>query len=426
MIEINGILLPSIPYKIKTFVGVLLFTQYPTTIIFSDEQGNPIIKEWVDCSDDSKIDRFFFYKTNKIYLKQFIEGGISHLNLINYSLESYVIFQDIQEEQVLNTCLISLNSIPLKYKPSTDFFFNYNDGVDVIEVVEHFNLDNINVPESVLGQVKDISLKNSSETIYIKLNRGRGIGYGTINTEVLGKTLMGFDRLYKSLALDAILGNSRGDLNLDTKKNEQYLPFTETELYENRIAASYGFLIKPILPPQLELFDGETQSQKIALSVFSLINKSKETETLKKEYILHSGFTIHSYKQFLEGIIKAHLNMELNWFSPFNRSEAMGSIDYIKASKIINDIDNLSITESSEFKIRGKFRAANCDTGHYNLTSLNNEQYSGYFDKSIREGVVSINFIDIYEIIISRKMITEIGKKDDKVIDTITTFYLDT
>lgn len=425
MIEITGIELIDLPYKLKQFVGTIFFAQYPTTIVFAGEDEEPIIKEWVDCSQDNKSDRFFYYKINKVLLKQFIEGQMSHLDLINSSLESYVIFQDVQQEKVEKTVLVSLSAIPVKYKPAASFFFDYNDGVDIVDILDYFKLDLIDIKATTIAHVKDISTRNNSETIYIKLNKGRGVGYGTVNTEIFGRTLLNFDKLYKNIALDSILGIDRGDIYLDTKKNADYLRVVETELYDNRIAASYGFLIKPSLPYQYNLFEEESLAQKTVSRTLNLIQGSKETDSLAKEYLLHSGFTINFYKQFLDGVVKSHLNLDINWFSPFNKTDISGNIDYFKADKIMNDLDRLSSTDTKEFKVKGKFRAVHCDTGHYNFVSLNDEQYSGYFEKNIRDGIVNINFISIYEVVISRKVILEAGKKDERLIDTITAFYLD-
>jgi hypothetical protein len=425
MREIKGIELQIMPYKIKEFVGTLLFAIYPTTMVFSDEDGSPIIKEWVDCSDDNQIDRFFFYKTTNKYLKQFIDGEMSHLDLINSSLEDYTVFQDIQNDKTLRTYLLSLSLIPSDYKPDSNFVFDHKDGLDVNEIVSYFGLNDLNIAKTTIGLIKDISAKNNSETIYFKLLKGKGVGYGTVNTQVFGKTLINFDKLYKNVALDSLLGNSRGEISIDAHKNAKYVRLAETEIYGKGIAASYGFLIKPVSPPQVDLFNGETQTQNIATKAFNLINKSMEIETLKEEYLLHSGFTIRSYTDFLDGIIKSELNIELNWFSPFNKDEFVSNIDYKSANKIVNDISSLSTTNTSEVRPKGKFRSVNCDTGLYKFTSLNEEIYSGHCDNLIKDGLVRINFIDIYEVVISRKLIKEAGKKDEITINTLMSFYLD-
>lgn len=425
MKKVLGINLKELPYKITDFVGTLLFAHYPSTMLYSDENKNPIVKEWVDCSEDNSIDRFFYYSVERFNLKKFIDGEMLHIDLIHSSIQSYIVFQDIKENEVLNTTLLSIHSIPVNYRPSIDFSFDYNDSVDVIDIIDYFELDKIEIKEKTIELVKEISIKANSETIYIHLNKGKGIGLGTVNTEVFGKTLTHFDKLYKNVALDFLLGNDRGEISLEAKKNEEYLEFTETMIYGEKITASYGFLLRPMISSQIDMF-GETKSQKIATKAFDLIKKSQDTENLHNEYVLHSGFTINSFKKLLEIVIKLQLNIDFNWFDPLNKNQISDNLDYKKANKIITDLDKLAITKSQDFKEKGKFRAVNCDTMHYSFISLGEQQYSGYFDKLIKENLVSINFLEIYEIKISRLMIKEAGKQDEKTTDTITSYYLDT
>lgn len=425
MLEIQPISLSVFPFINIKEVGVLLFSYYPTTIIYADENNNPIIKEWVDCSDDNKIDRFFYYRSSKVLLKQFIEGEISHLELINSSLDNYVIFQDQSEEVSYQPSLLSLKDLPQKYKPASTFMFDSRDGVETGVVIEFFKLDEIEPKVVALEKAKNISVSSSNETYYIRIKKGKGVGLGTINTDVFGKTLLNLNKLYKNVALDYLLGSNRGDIDIDAKKNEDYAPYTETIIYADRIAASYGFLVRPVVLPQTNLFNNQTETQQIAIKTFNLIGKSADMDSFKEEYMLHSGYTINSYRQFLEIILKEKLDMDLNWFNPFNNDEINDTIDYHKASKIINDIESLSTTSSNEFKAIGKFRAVNCDTRHYSFFTLNEQPYTGYFDKLLKEGLVKINFIDIYEITISRKILVEVDKKGERVADTIIAYYED-
>jgi hypothetical protein len=421
--ELRGIYVENNPLKLVERIGTILFAEYPTTIIFSDENREPIIQEWVDCSDDNLIDRYFYYQTDRLSLKHFFEGKLSHLDLINSSLDGYVVFQDFQGEKGSQCQLVSLRLIPSDYKPKANFIFDSKDGVDIEDIYTYFSLNNIDTDQTVTSSVKDISVKNNAETLYVKLKKGKGVGHGKINTETFGKTLLGFNKLYKNIALDYKLGNVRGEIDMDAKKNEQYLSYTQTELFENRIAASYGFLIKPVIMAQSNLFDNHTETQQIITRAFNLLNNTKDIETLKKEYVLHSGYTISSFKQFLEVILKIQLDINLNWFNPVNNQEMNTKMDYHKANRIIMDIESLATTDKKTFPVKGKFRAVHCDTRHYNFVELNDQPYSGYFDKLLKDGLTQVNFIDIYEVTIERRVTMGLDKSEGAILDTIMAYY---
>lgn len=412
------------PYSNLEFVGTLLFAHYPTTLVYSDGTDNPIIKEWVDCNDDNTVDRYFYYKTTRVDLKKFVEGKQPHNDFINSSIESYVVFQDESNNEILRTYVVSLKSIPVSYKPSKDFYFNQDDGVDLIDVIEYFNLDEISLPELELKLVKDVSKLNNSETLYFHMNKGKGVGYGTVNTEVFAKTLLSFDKLYKNVALDYLKGVNRADIQIDAQANESVRKYTNTELFGVRVAASYGFMIRP-LSPQIDLFNLKSETEDIAGIVFSLFEDSKDLEVFKSQYERYSGYTINAYKLFLEGIYKSEMSFDLNWYSPLNENEKVNRIDYRKATNIISNIEKITTTDRQEFKVKGKFRAVHCDTRHYSFVSTNNETYNGYFDKAIKEAAESVNFRDVYEITISRTIITAASKKDENVKDLIIACYKD-
>ena len=299
------------------------------------------------------------------------------------------------------------------------FISQFEDGVDSLAIIYHFSLEDIDLNKVAVNHAKEISNNKKSETLYIHLNKGKGIGFGTANTEVLAKTLLKFDSLYKEAALDHKLSANRGAVDLGAKKNSEYLPYTTTEVYGN-IAASFSLLLRPIVT-QVPVF-GNTDSEDISTAIFSLISKSDTVDNLKVEYPLHSEFTIKAYKEFIDEIYKHELDVNINWFSPLSTHELSSAIDYKKANLIHDNIENLTIESDDKFTVKGKFRSVNCDTGYCTFVSTGGEKFSGYFDKLVREGSETINFIDIYEITISRVLKKEAGKQEGKITDTIMSF----
>lgn len=417
-----GISIPSLPYSLQKFEGVLLFHEYPSTILYQDDNGDPIIKEWVDYFENTKTDRFFYYRTNLTLLKRYITGDLPHRDLINQSIDGFVIFEDITNDNK-NYSIASVNAVPTSYLPDSDFYFDTSEGVHLQTIVTHFNLENVLISDIALAEAKEISAAKSSETLYVHFKKGKGIGFGTANTEVLAKTLLKFDKFYKETALDFKLGPQRGDIQLNAKKNEEYLPFTTTEVYGS-IAASYAVLIRPVYAPQINIFES-SDSEIISSHIFSLINSSGTVEDLKEEYKRHSDFVIKSYKSFIEEIYTSELKINLSWFSPASNNEFNDEIDYIKANAIKKNLENLSIEEEEKFAIKGKFRSLNCDTGHFSFIGTSGEKYTGFIDDLIKEGSERITFISIYEITILRKITKEAGKQESKIKDTLLAFLIE-
>lgn len=421
MIELLGLKTSTLNLSIEKLIGSLLFAEFSTTIVYVDTNGNPIIKEWVDCSDDGEIDRYFYYKTSKHYLKNFINGHFSQQDLIINSTDGFLYFQDVRGTEIISNLVLSSSHLPNQYKPSSNFYLNESDGVDTNTIYNFFNLDDSTLIIPVWDSIKEISISKKTETLNLHLHHGKGVGFGTINTDLLGRTLIKFDKLYKDIALDFFIGKNRGDVPLTPKRKEELNPFISTEIYGN-IAASYSVLLRP-KASNYNLFNNTSDTETIAKKVFSLISNSNQLELLQNEYILHSDFTISSYKVFLKDIYESQLKIELNWFSPTTTNEFNEELDYRSANKILDNIDNLNVLSEDDFVKKGKFRAINCDTGHFTFISTEEEQFTGYFDKLIKDGSEQITFIALFDIKIKRKIIKEPGRADAKIIDTIIAFF---
>ncbi len=140
---VNGAVVNSLPFGDLTLVGVLLFPEYPSTIVYKNERGLPIIKEWVDCNADwcdKTIDRYFYYAVTKLSLSLYISGEIPHARLIKLAVDGYVYFQDegSSSAYVLNTDAnkrVAVKKIPRNYMPKKDFVFRKEDGVDMDEIL---------------------------------------------------------------------------------------------------------------------------------------------------------------------------------------------------------------------------------------------------------------------------------------------------
>jgi len=422
MNKINGIKINKSHLQIQEFVGTLLFAEYPTTIIYSDLHSNPIVKEWVDCSDDGQIDRYFYYKTRLEFLKKFIDGEISHQDFIKSTVDGFLYFSDeVQGSENDSFEIISFNQLSIDYKPSISYYFSPDDGVELEKISTFFQLNNLAIEKDVLAQTQQIAIEKKAEVLTLNFKRARGIRFGTINTEILADILTKFDRFYKNICFDVFNGTSRGDLINNLRKSSSYDEKYSTEILEF-FPGSYNIVLRP-LSSHYDIYTSETEPDRIISTFFSLFEKSNDLELLKEEYGSHSEFTINSYKDLLKNIFDVQQDINFIWANPQEVKTLSKSIHYNTANNIINNIINLSIISSDTFTKKGKFRAIHCDTGHFVFNSIDEEQFSGYFDKSILEGTERIIFVNEYEVKINREVIKEAGKIKPRISDKIFAFF---
>lgn len=403
--------------ELSELVGTLLFKEFPITFVYSDSAGEPIMKEWVDVNDNGDVDRFFYYRTTKFLLKQFIEKKLSHQQLINSPVDGLLYFTDERQQTILTVFAIPPLQLPPDYKPDSNFYLKESDWVDVTSIDDYFELSKL-ADNYESAAFKSISTISKSETVNLHLLEGKGVGYGAIEPEVLGRTLIRFKKLYEDIALDSLKGKDRG--TLPDKEKGKLLPLYETEVY-TQIAASFGILIRPKISNYS--IDNRTSFEIIVKKTFDLINKGEDIELFKEEYINHSTFTIGSLRDFMDDIYALELNIGFNWYNPKTNDQLQESLSFQKANTIITNIKTLSASRTESIERNGKFRGVYLNTGHFIFESTDGEQFTGYFDDLLKEGSQQINFIDVYSIKISRRITTEAGRQDERVADTIVSFY---
>jgi len=421
MIEIRGISLPELPFAIKEFVGVLLFQEFPVTTLYSGDNNMPIIKEWIDCDDN--IDRLFFYQSSKENLKKFLGGKISQGELIRNSIDDLIFIVDEENGQPKQIKLVSTSQIPEEYLPSEDSFFNAQNGVQTQKIIEYFDIAKLEiVPINLDEYLKKLAKQKSSEVFNLHLKEGKGIRHGRVDTDVLGSTLLTFDNLYKEVALDYFFGRSRGELKISGKDKREKLGLSTTEVFLSK-AASFIVYIKPKHKAQFEMFENKTTSQLITENLFNLFDISREEKKLQENYLKYSDFVFKSYRQFLKSITEYDIELDIDWTDHTTDIFVSEDFTLFQASQIIDSIDNINTEETDEFKVKGKFRAINCNTGYFTFVSLDDEQYNGYFDKLIRDSAPLLTFTKLYEVSVERKIIKEAGSPDAKIRDKIIAHY---
>lgn len=127
------------PFGDIKFVGVLLTQEFPSTAVFSNDNDEPIIVEWIDL-DENNNDIFYIYKTNVNNLTEFVKKDLSHLDLIHGAqwLEYYTfqnsIFDNAKFEKI---DFANLNHDAL---PVWNCYFESYYSPDVKEVIDYFKI----------------------------------------------------------------------------------------------------------------------------------------------------------------------------------------------------------------------------------------------------------------------------------------------
>ncbi|MEQ8524351.1 hypothetical protein [Gracilimonas sp.] len=421
MQEIKALTVEVLPYSELVRVGTLLFEEFPSTVVYKSKDGFPIVREWLDCSDDGKTDRYYFFKTNNYLLLNFINGEISHRQLMLNPVDGFGFFVDNggEEDKVV---IANKTEFPDDYLPRYDVYADRENIVDYEKILKEFNrekLSSTNINDYIH---KAVSYESNSETFNLHLLAGEGVKYGTIDTDLLGVAITEFDKVYREIAYDTYLGKNRGKISSKTDKHREVIQFAKTEVFHNA-AASYSIFLRPKFS-QPSFFDKSSTTEAIAEKIFMLFNESISKENNIEVFQILSDYSISSYIDFLDEIIKRDLKLDIGWLKPQTGTHYKSNFSLLRADRAKNKITDLSFTDSDQFDVNGRFTALNCNTGHFNFESTKNELFSGYFDNRIEDSIVRLNFRDLYKIHIERKIEKKPGIRDPKIEDTLMSHFM--
>jgi len=404
------------PFGDYQAVGLLLYAEYPSTTLFIDNEGQPIVREWIDCYDNGRIDKYFYFKTNSNNLNLFIEGEINHRAFVKAAEGRLYYFEDINSKEIVVSSSIFTSDFPVEYYPG-EVFISPEEVVDVDEIYSTFRLyaDEKNILDE---QVKNIATDEGSETYNLHIREGHGVGYGKIKTDLYGRILVNFDSLFQEAAIDQFVGKGTASKK-ERAKHDKYI---NTEVFYN-IAASYSVLIKPIDRLSFINSDGEedTSSGRIAQTIFNLINQSTTGKIINDRASDYSPRVINAYRTFIQNIKESGIDLDFSWYNPESRIMHSASLTHEKTTSIFSNIESLTSTTEEQLSKIGKFEHINCTTGYFGF--LSGEIINGYFDLPLREQMRQVNFVDAYEVKISRLTTLIPGKTEPRIENTLTAYF---
>jgi hypothetical protein len=402
------------PFDTNRAVGMLLYAEYPSTALFIEE-GQPIVREWIDGADDGSVDTYFYFKSNSNNLRLFIDGGISHRTFVKAAEGQLYYIEDKTIDDIVLSSSVYASDFPSEYYPG-EVFISPEEVVDMNEISGAFRL--YESRNTLDEQVKHIAQDTGNETYNLHVT-GTGIGHGTIKTETLGRILVNFDSLFQEAALDQFVGKG----SASKKQKDRYDQYISTQVYRN-IAASYSILLKPkdrIFYQANSEGESDSSSLRIAQKLFGLINQSLTSGLMNDRVSDYSPRLINAYRTFIQNIKESGVDLDFSWYNPESRIMHSAALTHNKSNEIFSNIESLSSTKEVKLTKIGKFDHINCSTGYFGF--LSGETINGYFDLPLREEMRQVNFVDTYEVNINKLTIFIPGKSEPRIEHTLTSYF---
>lgn len=412
------------PFGKLTYLGDLLSTFYPSTVLYHNEYNNPVIVEWLDEDEDLEKDLYIIYRTTVDALEQFVKGIISHLDLIKstdksdyYKFSGSIvdaIFEKIPYSKIDKTCL-----------PNEISYFNDKLSSDYLSISNFFNINFSSKTEKddYFKVLEEFSKKSDTGLLRLHLNEGENIAHGTVDTIVLGKLLLGFEDLYHETALDVIKGSDRKPLLKRLPEDISIVEMTSTEVYIQE-AASFSIYLKSKIDTESESQEYKYVSDEIFSNINDIICLSSDKHKLESIKSSFNPKVFDSLSNFSEIILDNKVTLDIEYFNSKSDKKLTQSIKPSTAHNIHNNIISFTKEENTTIKLNGRFTMLNTKTGYFVFHSVGKGEISGYVSELIKDNMFTFNFKDKYDVVILQNKITRLKYDNLKISNTLESCFV--
>lgn len=412
------------PFGKLTYLGDLLSTFYPSTVLYHNEYNNPVIVEWLDEDEDLEKDLYIIYRTTVDALEQFVKGIISHLDLIKSTDKSEyykfsgsivdAIFEKIPYSKIDKTCL-----------PNEISYFNDKLSSDYLSISNFFdiNFSSKTEKDDYFKVLEGFSKKSDTGLLRLHLNEGENIAHGTVDTIVLGKLLLGFEDLYHETALDVIKGSDRKPLLKRLPEDISIVEMTSTEVYIQE-AASFSIYLKSKIDTESESQEYKYVSDEIFSNINDIICLSSDKHKLESIKSSFNPKVFDSLSNFSEIILDNKVTLDIEYFNSKSDKKLTQSIKPSTAHNIHNNIISFTKEENTTIKLNGRFTMLNTKTGYFVFHSVGKGEISGYVSELIKDNMFTFNFKDKYDVVILQNKITRLKYDNLKISNTLESCFV--
>lgn len=415
-----GIKLETIPEYFTTDkkVGDLSYFDGPLISVFADSEKNPLIYYWVDVQ--SSMNRWVIFKVSFINLKLYLTKQLSFRSLLEDCVDRNLLLLDLNDElKPTNIFLTHPQSLSKEYKPSVNSFFDVNSAPELAKIIEFFELEDIDNPDSVYNENLLIHSKSlKSEILNIHVNSdSENVGFGKIDATVLGKILIDYQAISENVALRLYAKQNASKVEKDRIKE-----FGRNELYLSK-AASFDIYLKP-KKNEIDLFS-ESRSERIVQQIFDLFGNSDNSEKLREIKERYSDNILNHFLQLLEHIRYFDLDISFGWSNYKKKMTMTSKFDYKSATRSIEQIKNLEYDREIELKAKGRYYALDRKNNSFKFKTNKDEDIIGKFSAEMKDGISNFNLLNFYKITYKQFEKKEYGKIEPRIKNVIIGCMLD-
>lgn len=398
-----------------SLVADLIYFDGPLLSHYVSPQGDNYLFYWVD--SDEECNRWMIIKINLQIIQDYVSHKVTLLSVIKERADKSVYIVDFNDDlEVQKCCFVNIDDLDNAYFPKGNSYYKFEprEACDLYVLSKKYN-----------------------QGVFELRITGEGVSYGTMPLEKLSTIISSFEGIRKNIAADFIKNKKLAidkerqrckfiTQTQETKAKIESLRAQEASLkldtsYNTIYSAAGSFRIL-FMPKnlQLNLWQETSMADEFANEVVSFIGAGEEIDILREFARKYSSGLVKKLEDFVVGINKNRLNIELKWYDDNTQNKVSYEIPHKRTNNIIHNLSTFEYDNVEEISMIGKFYAINLRSNKYSFEDDFGNS-SGNFSNQISAGAHTINFNKIYCVKIQRRTLQAVGKKE-KIKDILVSF----
>lgn len=124
-------------FKDFEVIGVLHYFEYPTTLLFLDNENNIFLREWIDVIDN--IDYYLWFKLNIVKFNDYIQKNILENEIFDNPIDGLYYIESINSINEQKDIFIVNNLTITNYTSNLSVLFDENDCPNYQKILDKIN-----------------------------------------------------------------------------------------------------------------------------------------------------------------------------------------------------------------------------------------------------------------------------------------------
>jgi hypothetical protein len=373
----------------------LIYYDGPLLSLYSSGSGDLYLYYW--CDADSEVNRWIVSRVLQDRVNRYLRRRMTLRELLLSPADGFCYVNDISSNlETVRLSIVDPGDLPDSYRPGEQSYHEFD--VDQVEV-----------------DVRGIARTLGSSVLDLHLAEGDKVGFGTVDSVVLGTMLRSTGDLTADIAETLFFRESKRS-RISRAQARSYGEF-DFVLHK---AASFSAILRPRVTQSSLPFD-DNRTTEVVRGALELLTAATSYQRFKDVAQKYDDAVLESLERLVTNVRDQRVTLDLSWADIDTGRLDRTSINPRSADALLANLHQLTADESRDLPLEGMFEGLNVKLRRYSFAANDGTRTSGQFHKQLAYPVTLLNFATVYRIVVRRRTTRVAGRikpqRDDLILE---------